>query len=235
MIDRRQLILGGACLLSAASAAALRPRKQYRLLGKAKLEAITPNSFNDWVEIDGGVVLQPREEGTLAAELYSQTLTRIYHSRGTGETVMLAVAYGHTQSDLLQLHRPESCYPAFGFQLSGSQRTSVQLPSGSTIPTRSLLATAPGRNENVTYWTRIGEYLPTSPSEQRADKLRIALAGHIPDGMLLRSSSIGDNRAESLQLNKRFLAELVLAIAPEHRPAFVGTHLAESIRTLRGA
>src|SRR3546814_9693687 len=57
--------------------------------------------------------------------LYSDTLTRLYSHAGTGERVMLLMAYGSTQSDLLQLHRPETCYPAFGYRISRSAVASL--------------------------------------------------------------------------------------------------------------
>lgn len=229
MIDRRQFVLGGACVISAASAAALRPRQHLNIMGDTKLDQATPTQFGDWSEIKTGQVLQPLEEGGLAAQLYSQLLTRIYQHGRTGEVAMLAIAYGDVQSDVLQLHRPEACYPAFGFQLSASQATEVQLGRGAAIPTRSFVADVPGRTEHVTYWTRIGEFLPRSQSEQRMDKLRAAFAGLIPDGILVRCSTTGSSATQGMQLNERFLADLMRAIAPEHRPAFIGTALARSI------
>lgn len=229
MIDRRQLIVGGACLASAGSAAVLRPTRHLNIMGQTKLEQATPARFGHWSEVKVGQVIQPPEEDSLAARLYSQLLTRVYEHAVTGEVAMLAIAYGDTQSDLLQLHRPEACYPAFGFQLSESQADQVLFRKGVAIPTRSFVATVPGRTEYVTYWTRIGEFLPRSQSEQRVVKLRTAFAGLIPDGILVRCSTIGTSATQKRQMNERFLADLVLAVAPEHRPAFIGTTLAQGI------
>ena len=224
MIPRRDFILGGACLAGAASAQALRPRRRIELIGSAKLEDITPTVFGPWRQIHVGDVIQPRTEGTLAAQLYSQMIGRVY-ANAAGDYVMLAIAYGDTQSDLLQLHRPETCYPAFGFEISKSILGSVDV-GAAQIPTRSLMAKAPGRIENVTYWTRIGEHLPRSQTEQREDKLRTSLAGIIPDGILVRASSIGDDWRRSVDLNRAFLADLVLAADPKYRSVFIGTRLA---------
>jgi len=227
MIGRRDFIVGAACLVGAGTAQALHPRKRVELIGAAKLEDITPSSFGEWRQIHVGDVIQPRTEGTLSAELYSQLIGRIYQNV-SGDYVMLAIAYGSTQSDLLQLHRPETCYPAFGFEISKSVLGDVGV-RGARVPTRSLLARAPGRLENVTYWTRIGEYLPRTQTEQREDKLRISLGGIIPDGILVRASSIGDDWERSIALNRRFLSELMLATAPSDLPVFVGRRLASLI------
>jgi EpsI family protein len=229
MIDRRAVVLGSVCLAAAASAEALRPKQHLNLLGRASLEDITPRTFGSWSQVQTGTIVQPREEGTLAAQLYSQVLARVYNDASSGDYVMLAVAYGDTQSDLLQLHRPETCYPAFGFALSAFQRTDVNLAEAVKVPARSLVAKAPGRIENVTYWTRIGQYLPGSQTEQRRDKLKTAIAGHIPDGMLVRCSTIGERTERDLAVNSRFLNQLILAIAPGHWPAFIGTALAETL------
>lgn len=227
MIARRDFIVGAACLVGAGAAQALRPRKRVELIGTAKLDDITPTSFGQWRQIHVGDVIQPRTEGTLSAELYSQMIGRVYQN-AAGEYAMLAIAYGSTQSDLLQLHRPETCYPAFGFEISKSILGEIGVGSA-RVPTRSLMARAPGRVENVTYWTRIGEYLPQTQTQQREDKLRISLGGIIPDGILVRASSIGDNWEHSVAINRQFLSELMLATEPNYRPVFVGTRLASLI------
>jgi EpsI family protein len=154
-------------------------------------------------------------------------LGRVYQN-SSGDYVMLALAYGDTQSDVLQLHRPETCYPAFGFAVSDFSRGTVDI-GAAHVETRSMVAKATDRLENVTYWTRIGEYLPTTQAEQREDKLRIALAGIIPDGILVRASSLGADSERSLALNHGFLRDLVLAIDPKELPVFIGTRLANIV------
>jgi EpsI family protein len=229
MIDRRQVLFGGACLLSAAAAEGLRPRRRLSLLGGGILEEITPTKFGTWEEVKIGSVLQPREEGTLSAKLYSQIVGRVYQDRITGTFVMLALAYGDTQSDLLQLHRPETCYPAFGFTISDLEMTQVEFAGGAVLPTRSMVASAPDRVETVMYWTRLGESIPTSTAEQRIDKFKAAIAGYIPDGLLVRCSTPGDGRRNELTINSSFLRNLILALAPVRRPAFIGTRLAHAL------
>jgi len=229
MIDRRQLLVAGACLGAAAGAAALTPRRSLSLLGKAKIEDITPRVFAGWREIPIGQVVQPRDEGTLSDQLYSQLLTRVYLREATGDAVMLAIAYGDTQSDLLQLHRPEACYRSFGFELSDSTNQVVALPGGAQLPTRSMVATATGRTENVSYWTRIGEYLPTSQREQGLDKLKTSMRGFIADGMLVRCSSLGENTNHLMTVIAEFQAAMVMAITPSNRASFIGSRLASRL------
>jgi EpsI family protein len=44
-----------------------------------------------------------------------------------GYRIMLSIAYGKNQSDALQLHKPEICYPAQGFTLLAKQNTPLDL------------------------------------------------------------------------------------------------------------
>ena len=72
-----------------AGAQGLRPRTRVELMGSAKLEDITPQKFGSWQEIHVGDVIQPRTEGSLAAELYSPMIGRVYVNTG-GNYVMLS-------------------------------------------------------------------------------------------------------------------------------------------------
>jgi EpsI family protein len=125
MLKRRDLLLGVPLLAAAGAAAALKPRERMNLLGDKKLEDMVPLSFASWEVIPSNAVILPEaREGSLADTLYDQTVSRLYVSK-TRRPVMLVIAYGNTQSDLLQLHRPEACYAAVGFEISQSRRAEV--------------------------------------------------------------------------------------------------------------
>ncbi|HYZ47752.1 MAG TPA: EpsI family protein, partial [Sphingomonas sp.] len=189
MISRRELIVGGACMAAAASAEVARPHNRVSLLGPHQsLEAAVPRAFGRWKMREGEGIVTPQSENSLAAKLYNQSVARFYEDPD-GNAVMLLIAYGNTQSDTLQLHRPEVCYPAFGFEIVENRPAEIPLGHGAVLPTRNLVASLPGREERISYWTRIGEYLPVSNGEQREVRFRIALAGVIPDGVLVRISN----------------------------------------------
>lgn len=232
MINRRDLIVGGACLAAAAGAEAARPRHRVALLQKdAQLEKVIPRAFGIWKVREGEGIITPQSENSLAAQLYNQSVGRMYEDP-EGNVIMLLIAYGNTQSDTLQLHRPEVCYPAFGFQIVENNPTEIPLGHGALIPARNLVASVPGREERITYWTRVGEYMPVSNSEQRQMRFRTALAGIIPDGVLVRISNMLPDDASGFALNSRFAADLLKAVAPSVRPALVTTAKA---RQLAGA
>jgi EpsI family protein len=221
-MNRRDVLIGGACLVAAASAEAMRPRNRMSLLKGAKLETVVPKAFGPWRERQAQGLVTPQTENSLAAKLYTQSLGRFYE-RADGALVMMLIAYGDTQSDSLQLHRPEVCYPAFGFTITENDDARYPIGNGVAIPGRNLTATSPDRDEHISYWTRIGEYLPTTNNEQRTAKLRQAIAGIVPDGVLVRFSSVALDPAAAFALNAQFAADLIQAVAPAARPALITT------------
>lgn len=216
-------------LAAAGGALALTPRKRLNLLGDKKLEKAVPLSIESWhVTPSNAVILPEAQEGTLSAQLYDQTVSRLYLS-DTELPVMLVIAYGSTQSDQLQLHRPEVCYTAVGFEISSAERVHVPVAPPATLPARELVATSNDRTEPILYWTRIGDYLPMTSGEQRLMKLRSEMSGYIADGVLVRLSTVSEPSAKTFEGLQRFAKAMLHATAPEALPALVGRPLARSI------
>lgn len=225
MTTRRDFLIGGASLAAAGTAWARTPRKRMSLLGKGQLEKLLPLQFGEWRYLPSDALVVPQSDDSLAAKLYSQTIAR-YYVDAAGEGVMMLIAYGDTQSDQLQLHRPEVCYPAFGFNVVRTVPASIAIAPGLSIPARSLTAESPMRTEQISYWTRVGEYLPQDGTEQRMAKLRNAWDGVLPDGVLVRLSNVSNDPAAAFALNQRFAGAMVKAVAPALRPALIGSALA---------
>jgi EpsI family protein len=225
MTSRREFLIGGACLASAGAAYTATPRRRMSLLGKAKLEDLVPRAFGSWAEVPSTGIVTPESDNSLAAKLYAQTVARIF-SDGNGKSVMALLAYGDTQSDQLQLHRPEVCYPAFGFALLEAVSVPIRLSANAIVSGRRLTAQSTGRTEHIAYWTRIGEALPQTSDEQRSAKLKLALQGIIPDGILVRISNLEPTPDEGFALNQSFARELLTAMSAVGRRVLVGTELA---------
>lgn len=228
MIARRDLLIGGTCAAALGAAEYLRPRRILRLFPQDDIGLIIPESFGRWRRFIGGQVLTPPTEGSLADQLYAETVQRIYHDDSNASPVMLLVAYGPAQSDLLQLHRPESCYPAFGFTIR--QRALFAMPVGPAtssvpgIPAVRLTATLGGRIEDVVYWARLGERLPQTAGEQRADRLRIAMQGYVADGVLVRASALREDGAGPQHGRvQTFLQDMLRAVPAADLKALIGT------------
>jgi EpsI family protein len=193
-VDRRDVLAGLACVGGLGLAEWLRPRTPEVLMPPGgKLTNLVPRTVGPWSQGADGDVVVPRTEGSLASKLYGDQLARIYY-RADELTVpiMLSIAYGFRQSDALQLHRPEACYPAIGFTV-GPSRPMVLPLAGGQVPAVALTATMRDRVEDLIYWTRMGRRFPRSEAEQREMRFANAVEGLVPDGALVRASAIRTN------------------------------------------
>lgn len=221
--DRRDLLAGLACLGALGAAEWLRPRTPLVLMPDgAKLTDIVPERLGSWSRGGDGDVVVPRSEGSLATRLYGDQLARTYFPTGSEALpMMLSIAYGIRQSDALQLHRPETCYPAVGFTV-GPSRAGVLTAGGLRVPVAALTARAEGRVEDIVYWTRLGRRFPRNAAEQREMRFANALEGIVPDGALVRASAVrSDVGMPVFGQVEAFLQELIAALGPSGRMALL--------------
>lgn len=212
----------GLMVLSAGLAAALRPAISLAdERPPINLKTMVPTAFGDWQERLGGVaqIIDPRTQQKLD-EIYSETLTRTYVNR-SGYQVMLSIAYGKNQSDALQLHKPEVCYPAQGFQLTNKHPGSLVV-ADLLLPTTRLMTKLDRRQEPVTYWTVVGDHTTTSGIDKKLTEMRYALNNRAPDGMLVRVSSIDGDIENAYRYQDQFAQQMLAAIAPQNRQRFSG-------------
>jgi EpsI family protein len=208
-----------AVLMGAASLAAwqLTPTQRMATLhGEINLEQQIPAAFGDWrvdPTVAGGIINPQQQE--LLNQLYSQILSRTYVNSRSGQRVMLSIAYGNDQRDGLQLHYPEVCYPAQGFQLRGNRKVDLQF-AGLTIPARRLETVLGNqRYEPVTYWTVIGETAVRGGTAKKMAEMRYGFKGLIPDGLIFRVSSIDRNTTGAYLIQEAFAGQLLEALPAE--------------------
>jgi EpsI family protein len=226
-MNRRALFAGAACAGGALLAHQLKPNKYVSLLGSAKLGDLIPRRFEAWTSEDVGDPLALNGPESLSAKLYNQLVTRAY-TASDGQQVVMLVAYGERQSDELQLHRPEVCYPAFGFDLLRNETATLRLSETVGLPGRQLLAKSPSWEESAIYWTRLGEYFPTSGSQQRKARFENTFAGLIPDGVLCRLTT-GDTSDDAWRRLEAFARGLIAAAPPQGRQVLIGSELSQKL------
>lgn len=176
-------------------------------LARVDLEQMFPRTFGDWkTDTALPVQLVAPDVAQLLASIYSQTLSRTYVN-GKGARIMLSVAYGGDQSDATRAHRPEVCYPAQGFQIVADQ-TGVVSTGTHALRVRQLVAKAGGRIEPISYWVMVGDFAVLGGTEQKLAQLRYSTGGVIPDGMLVRVSSIDANAASAYSLHSDFIKQM---------------------------
>lgn len=222
-LTRRAIVAALIMALAAALAWFLTPTQRLADENPIQLESMIPAAFGDW-KVDANAfagVVNPQQTD-LINRLYSQTLSRTYVNTRTGERVMLSIAYGEDQRDGMQLHYPEVCYPAQGFQINSS-RTGQIASNGGTIPVRRL-ETNLGRQrvEPVTYWTTISEQVVLGGAAKKIAEMRFGLNGQIPDGLLFRVSSIDPDAERAFALHGAFVDSLISAVAPSARQRLAG-------------
>lgn len=185
------------------------------------LEAMFPKSFGGW-QVDTRIPVQlvSPDVAALLNRTYNQTLSRVYTNRN-GDRIMLSVAYGGDQSDGTRAHRPEVCYPAQGFQIVSSDTQVLEAPP-SPARVRRLVAKLGSRVEPITYWVVVGDQIALSGTEQKFHQLEYSVKGVIPDGMLVRVSSIDHDAERAFQTQGSFIADLAKALRVEDQPQIMG-------------
>jgi len=223
-LDRRDMLHGAFYLAAAATAEILVPRRAESKLGTQQLERVIPLVCGNWRAHSEPEDTAPERDDSLAHTIYDQVLVR--HYRDAAENVItLLCAHGPRQTDTLQLHRPDECYPAFGFQLGPMSRETITRAGMNPLRLIHVAATTAQRHEQIAYWTRIGDELPTSAVTQRLAIIRAAIAGTHVDGLLMRVSNALPDAIAARALNSGFVRALLAAIPAQYLPILLGSRV----------
>lgn len=188
-----------------------------------KLEEQIPEAFGEW-RIDRSIrpVLPDPGLQAMLDSLYSQVLARTYIN-SKGERIMLSIAYGSDQgNEATAVHRPEFCYSAQGFKVRTLSKERITIGETS-VPVARVLAQLGPRNEPITYWVTLDEAATLPGFGRKIQQIRYGLRGEIPDGMLVRISSIGNNEAAAYVLQQGFLEQMYAAMRADIRGRYFGT------------
>ena len=217
-LSRRDfLVAGGLATTALVPALLTRQRGPSQNSAQPALESLLPDMVGGWRRSPSDGLLIPRgEQSEDEDEAYDEVATRFYTS-AVAAPIMLLIAYGSAQTHRTQLHRPEVCYPASGFKLHAWPDLPLRLPGGASIMARVLTATAPGRIEQILYWSRVGRQYPTSNLAQRWSVFRQTFEGSIPDGALVRMSTIDPDQPKALRALARFAGDLDASSDPTLR------------------
>lgn len=216
--------IAAAVLMTSAAAIAtvMTPvRKLADHLPKLDLETELPEHFGDWkLDRRPGAIVNPQQT-ELMKRLYSQMLSRTYVN-SNGYRIMLSVAYGEDQRDANQIHYPEVCYPAQGFQITRNTSGKIVLDIGEISVKRLESHQSEQRFEPITYWTTIGDQAITGGTKKKIVEMKYGVRGEIPDGMLFRISSIDRDSSAAFRMHEDFVSALVPAIKPAARKRIAG-------------
>jgi EpsI family protein len=218
----RNIVLLVLMLAASGLALALRPTHKIATNGpEINLETIIPRNFGDWhADTENRVAMVDPQQQELIDKIYTQTLNRTYVNP-SGYRIMLAIAYGDDQRDAMQIHYPEVCYPAQGFSLIGKEKGTLATDKG-TIPVTRILTNLGRRDEPVTYWTIVGDQVFQGGIQKKLVEIGYGLNGKIPDGMLIRISSIDSESPHAFTIQEQFADQMLRALAPQYRQKLNG-------------
>lgn len=214
--------LCAAMLLSGFSAHQIKPTNfMSETRGGIKISSIIPEDFGTWKKMNLSAGIVNPQQQKLIDELYTEIVTRSYVS-SDGYVIMLSMAYGKNQNDSFQVHLPEICYPAQGFQVGDSRKLTLTTPYGD-IPTKQLETTFQSRRvEPVTYWTTIGNHAVKSGLDKKLKEVSYAMQGDIADGLLFRVSSIDPDKPRAFSMQQKFIQEMLTSITAADRLRLAG-------------
>jgi len=190
------------------------------------LEKAIPRQFGEWKYVPSVGLVTPTDAPDAdrrGSGIYSQEVARGYADRA-GNVVMLLVAYGPVQDGRLKAHFPEVCYNAAGFRVSAKITAGVTYQDGAApLILSRLTAVKERRFEPISYWMRVGNDVATGVFDRQMARLKYGLRGLIPDGALIRVSTVGLAEDVSYRLQDQFIRDLITAVPPENRKFFVGS------------
>lgn len=223
---RRQWLLALAMMGTAAASQWATPRRYSAQEDPLpSLGSLLPPRLGTWIGEDASrlQLVSPDVQAVLQ-RLYQQTLARLYRHPEHG-MVMLAAAYGGDQSDATRVHRPEVCYPAQGFTVTHPFTHVMRLGrdgSAVDLPVQRLVARLGSRHEPVSYWINVGGTVVTSGTQQKLAQMAHGLRGVVPDGLLVRVSTLDRQTDRAWSVHATFIAALHRGVSESHRARVFG-------------
>jgi len=221
-VNRREALISAFLIVTSGTSISWRLRPDPIVLTSNEFESVTPRTVGNYSYMgEDGVVLPLGEDPT--SKIYSNFRYGTYITDDQAP-VMLLIAYDRAQEYNLQIHRPEGCYPAAGFQLSHRQTIKTDEVLGVPSQATFLTATRAGRTEQILYWTRVGSEFPKDYDQQRYATIKSKFAGKIPDAVLFRISIISTDRDGALKTLLNFATSLARGLSAPAREIYFGKH-----------
>lgn len=196
--------------------------KQSKAGSQPKMENLIPDSFGEWTLIkDLPIIVADPQAQSMIDFIYNDTVSKTYINQD-GVRIMLSIAYGAVQKRDLMVHFPQVCYPAQGFEILGENPSTVSVNNAS-VPVQEVKTRKGTRYENVTYWVRVGNSIVTTRFGQKLATIKHGIQGEIPDGLLFRISTIGEDYG--VKDHEKFLNDLFANLNDEAKVFFLADTL----------
>jgi EpsI family protein len=199
----------------------LRPTTLLSDIEPIVLDTAVPSEFKDW-HVSSETANASHVPGYINSDdaPYSQLLERTY-TNTEGYSIMVTVAYGKDQRHNGMAHRPEVCYPAHGFQMTGEQEVTLQTDFG-PLAAKHMVASQRERSEPLTFWFTIGDRALLGDYARRFAVLGYSFSGVVADGSLFRISSLDRSSPHAYAIQEQFTRDLLRAMDPKARKRLAG-------------
>jgi len=221
LFTRRAFISSAVLALSGLGGWGIRLRATRKKISQKAFADVTPDIVAPFQRISDEGVILPLEDD-LTKLLYTNTRYATYSDQ-VHPPIMWLVAYDQLQEYDVQIHRPEACYPAAGFQITYKSPIDTSKILGIESRANMLTAEREDRVEQIIYWTRIGARFPVDYATQRIDILRSKFSGHTPDAVLFRASIIMRDRTQAFDILLSFVRKLIQEERGVARKVFLGS------------
>lgn len=85
-----------------------------------------------------------------------------------------------------------------------------------------MVAIQGSRVEPITYWIRVGDTVVRGALEQNMARIKYGLTGKVPDGLLVRVSSISNNAQNAYHIQQAFITAMLSALPLTDRDQLIG-------------
>lgn len=160
--------------------------------------------------------------GSKESAFLNDVLYRTY-KRGDGKTVALAVAYGADQRKKFNLHLPELCYKASGYQVLSLAEGAMHSPD---LKLKEMLVRDPASTQEIQYWIVLGGKQVTGELEKRVRHLYYSVFGVAAEGVLVRVSSFSSesDAATDRKVQQEFVSTLYRTVNQGQRKLLFGSN-----------
>ncbi len=217
MPDRRTVLLGTCLGLFGAAAGVVRLRPGTDI--GFDPASVLPQRVDDWQAVAPEEVILPSPD-QLTDRVYDELAIKAY-VRPDMPPITVVMAYGARQDYTFQLHRPEICYVASGFDILDVQKRILPI-AGQPVPGNAMLAARGNRMEAVLYWARIGDSFAQSLWEQRLAVARGVGHWQVDEGVLLRLSMPAPVDESAFPALTEFASRMVELSGPRGRQVLLG-------------
>jgi EpsI family protein len=219
----RALVLLLAMAIALGIATALRPSALLAdIQPRSTLTDEIPLIIQGWRANSNGaaMVIDPTQKSVLDY-LYTETFSATYDNARNG-TVMLSIAYGRDQRDGHNVHKPDICYPAQGFVVLDQRNLVLKLDERRSIDVRYMKMRNGPRTEPLIYWTTAGDVVYRGGLERKLVAFDYGLRNMIPDGLIVRASTIENDPDTAIATLTAFVHDLYAAMPENQRSRYFG-------------